>query len=175
MMIMTSVRFCSPWSSDVSAPGRLRCSSRRRARTSSCVTPSQTISQSSINRSINRSIDRSINDFSYLYVCTSLCLSTNQTDSSQVHRLCSYHLNHRIELSIIIIIIIMPHRSSLLRTYDAAYCYRPSSVVGGGSSSNTLWPGPRPTSMPSFILIHRTVWPQYTNVSDKQTGQTTVR
>jgi len=26
--------------------------------------------------------------------------------------------------------------------------------------------------MPTFILIHRTVWPQYTNVADRQTGQT---
>ena len=25
--------------------------------------------------------------------------------------------------------------------------------------------------MPSFILIHPTVWPQYTNVTDRQTGQ----
>ena len=28
------------------------------------------------------------------------------------------------------------------------------------------------TTMPSFILIHPTVWPQYTNVTDRQTGQT---
>jgi len=26
--------------------------------------------------------------------------------------------------------------------------------------------------MPSFILIHRTVWPQYTNVTDSQTDRT---
>jgi len=26
----------------------------------------------------------------------------------------------------------------------------------------------RPTSVPSFILIHPTVWPQYTNVTDRQ-------
>jgi len=38
----------------------------------------------------------------------------------------------------------------------------------------TLWPGPRPTCMPSFILICPTVWPQYTNVTDR-TGQTMVR
>jgi len=25
--------------------------------------------------------------------------------------------------------------------------------------------------MPSFILIHPTVWPQYTNVTDRQIGQ----
>ena len=42
-----------------------------------------------------------------------------------------------------------------------------------GSPSNTMWPGPRPISMPSFILIHPTVWRQYTNVTDRQdrTGQ----
>ena len=47
---------------------------------------------------------------------------------------------------------------------------------GAGSPSNTMWPDPRPTCMPSFILIHPTVWPQYTNVADRtdnrQTGQT---
>jgi len=46
---------------------------------------------------------------------------------------------------------------------------------GGGWNSvpcNTMWPGPRPTSMPSFILIHSTVWPQYTNVTDRQDRQT---
>ena len=29
--------------------------------------------------------------------------------------------------------------------------------------------------MPSFILMHSTFWPQYTNVIDRQTGQTTDR
>ena len=38
--------------------------------------------------------------------------------------------------------------------------------------SNRMWPGTRPTCEPSFILIHPTVWPQYTNVIDRQTGQT---
>jgi len=28
-----------------------------------------------------------------------------------------------------------------------------------------------PTSMPSYILIHPTVWPQYTTFIDRQTGQ----
>ena len=37
---------------------------------------------------------------------------------------------------------------------------------GTGFPSETMWPGPRPTCMPSFVLIHRTVWPQYTNVTD---------
>ena len=38
--------------------------------------------------------------------------------------------------------------------------------------SNTMWPGSRPTSMRmlSFILIHPTICPQYTNVTDR-TGQ----
>ena len=38
---------------------------------------------------------------------------------------------------------------------------------------NTVWPGPRPTSMPSFIFIHPTVWPQCTNVTDRQTDRQT--
>jgi len=37
-----------------------------------------------------------------------------------------------------------------------------------GSPSNTMSPGPRPTSVPSGILIHPTVSPQYTNVTDGQ-------
>ena len=37
-----------------------------------------------------------------------------------------------------------------------------------GSPSNTMWPGPRPTCMPSFILIRPAVWPQRTNVTDRQ-------
>jgi len=42
---------------------------------------------------------------------------------------------------------------------------------GAGSPSKTTWRGPRPTCMPSFILIHSTVWPQYTNVTDRQDRQ----
>jgi len=42
------------------------------------------------------------------------------------------------------------------------------SWVTTGSPSNTMWPGPRPTSLPSGILLHPTVWPQYTNVTDRQ-------
>jgi len=49
----------------------------------------------------------------------------------------------------------------------------PLSVWRAGSPSNTMWPGPRPTSLPSGILIHPTVWPQYTNyVTDRQKGET---
>jgi len=31
--------------------------------------------------------------------------------------------------------------------------------VPTGSPSNTMWPGQKPTSLPSGILIHPTVWP----------------
>jgi len=31
-----------------------------------------------------------------------------------------------------------------------------------GSPSNTMWSGPRPTSVPSGILIHLAIWPQQT-------------
>jgi len=48
---------------------------------------------------------------------------------------------------------------------------------GAGSASNTMPLGLRPTSLPSGILIHPAIWPQYTNVTDRQdrhdrTGQT---
>ena len=33
---------------------------------------------------------------------------------------------------------------------------------GAGSPSNTLWPRPKPTSLPSDILIHPVAWPQQT-------------
>jgi len=38
---------------------------------------------------------------------------------------------------------------------------------GAGSPSNTMWPASRPISVPSGILIHPTVWPQYTDVTDR--------
>ena len=61
----------------------------------------------------------------------------------------------------------LPERS--VRKVGAAV---PISVGGGaGSSFNTTWPGPKPTSVPNGILIHPTVWPQYTNVTDRQDGQ----
>jgi len=43
---------------------------------------------------------------------------------------------------------------------------------GTGSPSNTVWPGPRPTFVPSFILIRPTVWPQYTNVTGRTDRET---
>ena len=47
-----------------------------------------------------------------------------------------------------------------------------SAPLGGaGSPSNTMWPGPRPTSVPSGILIHSTICLQHTNVTDKQDRQ----
>ena len=55
----------------------------------------------------------------------------------------------------------------------------PLSVGGAGSPSNIMWHGPRPTSIPSDILkkilIHSTVWPQYTNVTDRQQTDRTDR
>jgi len=45
-------------------------------------------------------------------------------------------------------------------------------AVQAGSPSNTVWPGPKPTSVPSGTLIHPTVWSQYTNVTDRQTART---
>ena len=39
---------------------------------------------------------------------------------------------------------------------------------GAGPPSNTMSPEPRPTSVPSGILIHPTIWPQCTNVTDRQ-------
>ena len=41
---------------------------------------------------------------------------------------------------------------------------------GAGSPSSTMWP--RPTSMPSLFLSHWTIWPQHTNVTDRQERQT---
>ena len=43
----------------------------------------------------------------------------------------------------------------------------PLSVGEGGSPFNTLSPGPRPTCIPTGILMQPTVWPQYTNVTEK--------
>jgi len=40
---------------------------------------------------------------------------------------------------------------------------------------NTMWPGPRPISIASGILIHLAVWSQDTNVADRQDRQTTVQ
>jgi len=44
-------------------------------------------------------------------------------------------------------------------------------LLVGGAGSDTMSPGARPTSVPSGNLIHPIVWPQYTNVTDRQTGR----
>ena len=41
----------------------------------------------------------------------------------------------------------------------------------GGCATLAMWPGPRHNSMPIFILVHPTIWPQYTNVTDRQTDR----
>ena len=41
-----------------------------------------------------------------------------------------------------------------------------------GSPSSTMRPGPRPTSMPSGILIHPAVWPRQTWSENTPTLQT---
>jgi len=51
---------------------------------------------------------------------------------------------------------------------------RPFWGGGAGFPHNTMWPGPRSTYMQSFILIHPTVWPQYTNVTDRQTDNSPI-
>ena len=45
-------------------------------------------------------------------------------------------------------------------------CGAPCREGRAGSPSNTM-SRPRPTSVPCRILIHPTVWPQYTNVTDR--------
>jgi len=32
--------------------------------------------------------------------------------------------------------------------------------AGAGTPSNTMWPGPKSTSVPSGVFIHPAVWPQ---------------
>jgi len=43
---------------------------------------------------------------------------------------------------------------------------------GAGSPSNTMLLGSIPTSLPSGILIHPAIWPQYMNVTDRTDRQT---
>jgi len=60
--------------------------------------------------------------------------------------------------------------SSHLATTDMGQKLARLCPFGGavaGSPSNTMWPGPRPTCMPSFILIHPTIWPQYSFVNGR--------
>jgi len=41
---------------------------------------------------------------------------------------------------------------------------------GAGSPSNTMWPVPRPTSMPSFVLIHPTILPPFLGGAGSQSN-----
>jgi len=60
----------------------------------------------------------------------------------------------------------VPKQSGPKRVWEGAAV--PLSFRGGaGSPSNTISPGPKPTSVPSGTLIHPAVWPQYTNVRDR--------
>jgi len=65
-------------------------------------------------------------------------------------------------------ILIQPFGHNKRRPKNGGLC-----LFGGeaGSSSNTMLPGLRPICIPSGTLIHPTVSPQYTNVTDRQTGQ----
>jgi len=53
------------------------------------------------------------------------------------------------------------HPSSRLATIDMGWKLGAVPLLGGAEFlSNTTSPGPRPTSIPSGILIHPAVWPQ---------------
>ena len=41
-------------------------------------------------------------------------------------------------------------------------CCAPFVGAGSGTPSNTMWPGPRSTSISSGVLLHAAVWPQQT-------------
>jgi len=60
--------------------------------------------------------------------------------------------------------------TSHLATNDMGQKLGAMALWGRGAAFlfDTMCQGPRPTSVPSFILIHATVWPQYTNVTDRQ-------
>ena len=70
----------------------------------------------------------------------------------------------------------MGHRLATIDMSQKVGATVPLSV--GLAGSRTMSPGSRPTSVSSGIVIHPTVWPQYTDVTnrqDKQTGQTRQR
>jgi len=58
------------------------------------------------------------------------------------------------------------HRS----TFTVTQCYLPPDRgdIPAIATSSTMSPGPRPTSVPSGIVIHPTAWSHYTNVRDRQ-------
>jgi len=43
-------------------------------------------------------------------------------------------------------------------------------LQGVGSPSNSVWPGPRPSSILSGVLIHPAVWPQQTWAENGEGG-----
>jgi len=62
--------------------------------------------------------------------------------------------------------------SSRLATIDMGRKLGLCPFLGGaGSPSNALSPGPTPTFVPSDILIHPTIWLQYTNITDRTDRQ----
>jgi len=68
--------------------------------------------------------------------------------------------------------------SSGILIHPAVWLQRTWATLGGaGSPSKTVWPGPRPTLVPSFIMIRPTICPQYTNVADRtdRRDRTTVK
>jgi len=67
---------------------------------------------------------------------------------------------------------VMGHRLATIHTGRkvGGYC-APFRGREAGSPSNTMSSGPRPISVPSGILIHLTVCPQYNNVTDRQDRQ----
>jgi len=66
----------------------------------------------------------------------------------------------------------MGDRLATIQTWAENWAACPLWGGGAGSPSNTMWPEPRPTSTPSSIVVHPTVWPQYTNITGRQTVQT---
>jgi len=70
--------------------------------------------------------------------------------------------------------ILMHPCTRLARSVTGQKLGRGSPLLGEGRwvPSNTMSSGTRPTSLPSGILIHPTVWPQYTNITDRQTDRT---
>jgi len=49
------------------------------------------------------------------------------------------------------------------KSWGGGFC---APFRGAGSPSKTMSPGPRPTSVPSGILIHAAVWPQQTSAKN---------
>ena len=63
----------------------------------------------------------------------------------------------------------VPEMGDLLAIIDTGRKVGAAVPFSGGarSASNTMWTGLRPICVPRFILIHPTVWSQYTNVTSR--------